>query len=185
MPQSRKQNTSLHDQMRLKLKGKPLLLIIFMMIIFLIYRFFSNTDNSDSSHELNLIETKINVNELFEFGKCLLSEAGKKVVDIRHSDDLKTQNKVDKSVVTKADLISHQIIVHTLNAKFSNLNVVSEENSNVKNEVDVDYYMKKCDVYTVTPNDFYYSSNSLTVWIDPLDATQVCLRLNLLIQFLI
>ena len=62
---------------------------------------------------------------------------------------------------------------------------MSEENSNVKNEVDVDYYMKKCDVYTVTPNDFYYSSNSLTVWIDPLDATQVCLRLNLLIQFLI
>lgn len=121
---------------------------------------------------MSLKETKINVNELFEFGKCLLSEAGQKVVEIRHNDDLKTKNKVDKSVVTQADLISHQIIVHTLNAKFSNLNVVSEENSNVKNEVDVDYYMKKCDVYKETPNDFYYSSNSLTVWIDPLDATQ-------------
>jgi hypothetical protein len=171
MPQPRKQNLSLVEQMRLKLKGRQLLLIIFMIIIFIIYRFFFKTESS--SYETNLKETKINVNELFEFGKCLLSEAGKKVVEIRHNDDLKTKNKVDKSVVTQADLISHQIIVHTLNAKFSNLNVVSEENSNVKNEVDVDYYMRKCDVYNKTPNDFYYSSNSLTVWIDPLDATQV------------
>ena len=32
--------------------------------------------------------------------------------------------------------------------------------------------MKQCDTYTETPNDFFYSSNLLTVWIDPLDATQ-------------
>ena len=163
-----------YDQMRFKLKGRStLFIIIFALVIFFIYRFFSTGSNSD---KVISSQSKINVNELFQFGSCLLKEAGKKVVEIRHGDDLKTQNKVDKSVVTQADLISHQIIVHTLNAKFTNLNIVSEENSNNKNEVDVEYYMKQCDTYTETSNDFFYSSNALTVWIDPLDATQVCLK---------
>jgi inositol monophosphatase 3 len=160
--------------MRLKVKLRSwLLLISSLVIIYFIYR--KITKKQDYEKELISNEvSKINLNELFQFGLCLVKEAGLKIIDIRSKNDLNIKNKsFDKSLVTTADLISHQIIVHTLRHKYNNLHVLSEESTTgLNNDVDVDYFMEKCNTYNETPNDFFYSSNLLTVWIDPLDATQ-------------
>ena len=73
--------------------------------------------------------TTINLNELFHMGACLLREAGHRIVRIRgESTELSyDRKKADNSIVTKADLQSHTIIVHTLNNKFKGLHVFSEE----------------------------------------------------------
>lgn len=129
---------------------------------------------SASRDDTQLAIKRINVNELYHFGMCLVREAGKKIVEIRLKNDLNAHKKqIDKSVVTEADLVSHQIIVHTLKSKFSSLNVISEENEAQKSiPVDISMYKQKCDTYEKTPNDFYYTTDFLTVWVDPLDATQ-------------
>lgn len=134
----------------------------------------SGSKNDHHHHNHN---DKINLNELFVFGECLLNEAGKRIVAIRsESNELKVNHKQhDNSVVTKADLESHTIIVHTLEAKYKNrLNVVSEEsNSKEAKNLDLDYYMKKCDIQRqVEKTDKYENAEDITVWIDPLDATQ-------------
>lgn len=121
----------------------------------------------------------INLNELFSIGSCLLVEAGKKIVKIRsESDELKVdRKKKDNSVVTKADIESHTIIVHTLNDKYKNrLRVVSEEsNSKESKNYDSKFYSSKCDTFKNRPadsSDMLVNMNDVTVWIDPLDATQ-------------
>lgn len=124
-------------------------------------------------------QSLINLNELNHMGDCLIREAGKMIVKLRaeHNDQLNLNRKVkDNSIVTKADLMSHQIIVHTLSQKYPDLRVVSEENgSSTNNDMsfDVNVYLSKCDTYK--PNsevDSYAQLKDIKVYIDPLDATQ-------------
>ena len=121
-------------------------------------------------------DNAVNLNELFTFGECLLKEAGQKIVQIRsESDQLKVNKKIDKSVVTKADIESHTIIVHTLETRYNNkLRVVSEESgSKQAKNFDVNYYLKKCNTNRpVEKTDKFEDLDDITVWIDPLDATQ-------------
>lgn len=123
-------------------------------------------------HNHETAPEQINLNELFHMGECLLREAGKHIVQIRQQVDLSIDHKKDKSVVTKADLESHTIIVHTLEHKFKRLRVLSEENAQVDDDFDLDHYLTLCDTYQKTDSDLYTSVNNLQVWIDPLDATQ-------------
>lgn len=118
-------------------------------------------------------DEKINLNELFHFGECLIKEAGKKIVQIRQSSDLKVNHKEkDNSVVTKADYESHTILTETLRHKFPNLKINSEENDQNNSKFDLKFYMSKCDSYKAKPNDLIKSILEINVWIDPLDATQ-------------
>ena len=133
---------------------------IFFLFLFLCvcYQLFSK-DDQDSS---------INLNELSEFGKCLLKEAGKRVVHFKQELQLKGSNF---EIRAKSD--SNRIIVDTLNAKFKNLKVVSRSESNEKNEIGVEYYMRTCDNYNKEPTDLFYASKSLSVTVHPFDATKV------------
>jgi hypothetical protein len=122
---------------------------------------------------------QINLNELFFVGDCLLREAGKRIVSIRQQAGFKFEHKKDTSVVTKADLESHTIIVHTLESKFKRLRVHSEENGAVTgNNFDLAHYLAACDRYVKQSSDLYTSVENIQVWIDPLDATQEYSGLN-------
>jgi hypothetical protein len=116
----------------------------------------------------------INLNELFEYGSCLLREAGKRIVEIRNeSAQLKFNRKEkDNSIVTKADFESHNIIVHSLKDKYEHLSVKSEENTQADEKFDVNFYRSQCDRYVKKINDLYVPISDVTVYIDPLDATQ-------------
>ena len=129
--------------------------------------------NGGNSRVFESETDQINLNELFYFGGCLLREAGKRIVQIRSETDMKLKHKKDESVVTRADLESHTIIVHALENKFKRLRVYSEENGAATTEnFDLAHFMRKCDYYEAQSNDIYTSIENIQVWIDPLDATQ-------------
>ena len=128
---------------------------------------------------------KINLNELFHLGKCLLYHSGREIVRIRaQSTDVGDKNNnnsiifrrkaSDNSIVTKADLASNRIIVGTLDKKYGDLLVVhSEEKTDGHDpKFNADNYLKMCDTYAKQPNDVYSDAEELSVYVDPLDATQ-------------
>lgn len=115
-------------------------------------------------------ENEINLNELFHYGSCLLEQAGRKVVEIRENNQLDIRNKNDRSLVTKADLASHQIIVDSLKTKFKNLIIRSEEDS--KEHVETVRPIIGCSEFKKNlASDIYVPLDKITVWVDPLDAT--------------
>jgi 3'-phosphoadenosine 5'-phosphosulfate (PAPS) 3'-phosphatase len=150
-------------------------LLTFICFWFFLFKLLTPGDdtwmlNGQSSGEL------ININELFHIGNCLLNVAGKEIVRIRKeigdSSNFSHQ-KADRSIVTRADLISHSIILHSLERKYKNIRFISEENDNTEIDAkEIDRYLKQCDDYVVKGGDKYAPKRDLSVWIDPLDATQ-------------
>ena len=59
-------------------------------------------------------------------------EAAKEILKIYHSDDFEVQLKSDDSPLTKADLVSHQVIESYL--KPSNIPILSEEGKDISND---------------------------------------------------
>lgn len=164
----------------MKLKSKYLLSAAVIVILFwLSFLLFSsdlpngNQDERIFRKEGALLDRTINLNELFHMAKCLLKEAGDKIVKIRQETELKLDRKErDNSIVTKADLESHTILVHTLSSKFKNLKINSEENDDVNRDFNLNYYLSTCDNYKKQSSDLYAPLKDINVWIDPLDATQ-------------
>ena len=165
-----------------KLKIKHLVAGVFStFFLWMIYDFFTSINVYELQHANSLRHknvNKINLNELFHIGNCLLTEAGKKIVKIRndksHELDLNRKQK-DNSIVTKADIESHNILVHTLQRKYKTLSIKSEESDskNFSNElVDTSYLLEKCDTYEQTIGDKWENIEHVNIYIDPLDATQ-------------
>lgn len=120
------------------------------------------------------------------------SEAGgKKVYDIHRavSGDKKLEMHTktgekgeEPSIVTKGDLASHQVIVHGLSATFTGLQVISEENHHEDALEDDGEIVKPFHLnhepqfysedITSLPVDLHVPLKQITVWVDPLDATQ-------------
>lgn len=123
-------------------------------------------------------ESLINLNRLQHVGECLLREAGKEIVRIRRentNEDAKFEmkHKADASVVTRADLRSHTIIVHTLESLFPGLTINSEENQGDLSDEELRLYRSRCDTYVNNDGmDLLASLSDVNVWVDPLDATQ-------------
>ena len=124
-------------------------------------------------------QEKINLNELFHIGGCLLVEAGKRIVKIRNDRyknlDLNQRKPKDNSIVTIADIESHNILANTLKFKYRKLSIESEENDskNLSTDiVDSSYLLEKCDNYIQTSSDKWEPIENVNIYIDPLDATQ-------------
>jgi hypothetical protein len=62
--------------------------------------------------------------------------------------------------------------VHSLKDKYEHLSVKSEENTQADEKFDVNFYRSQCDRYVKKINDLYVPISDVTVYIDPLDATQ-------------
>lgn len=160
----------------MKLKSRFILLAIFAFLTLWALLRLLKSGNNDRA--LQLRSNMINLNELNHMGECLLREAGKEIVRIRNENSNADSNfdmkkKADNSVVTKADLRSHTIIVHTLENKYPNLKINSEENGGAdlsRDELEV--FLTACDNYEGRETDLYANINEINVWVDPLDATQ-------------
>jgi hypothetical protein len=173
-----------NNKMTMRLRVRLILIVLGFLIIFVGMLKFLSSDLEEAELNKNQQQQQrkklnneqsaiqINLDELFYVSNCLLREAGKRIVEIRKNADFKANHKKDDSVVTKADLESHTIIVHTLEHKFKRLKVHSEENGANIADVDLGYYLRTCDNYEKKTGDLYTSIENIQVWIDPLDATQ-------------
>ena len=87
-----------------------------------------------------------------------------------------------KELVTKGDLASHKIMVHGLSATFPGLQVISEEENHPPEADENEDIVKPfhlnhdpvifSEELNALPHDKTVPMKHLTVWIDPLDATQ-------------
>ncbi len=159
-------------------KVKHLVMGIFVLLFLWMTHDYFNDNYIEEVARKNLRnKERINLNELFHMGNCLLVEAGKKIVKIRNDKnlDLGHRKEKDNSIVTIADIESHNIIVHTLKFKYKNLSIKSEESEskNFSNElVDTSFLLEKCDNYQYSHDDKWELLENVNIYIDPLDATQ-------------
>lgn len=124
------------------------------------------------------VEENIKISELLSAAIYLAEEGGKKVVEVRKMNDAgigqlakgKTKEGANE-YVTMGDRLSHEVIVSGLKAGWPNLHYQSEE---------TDYKLPQgtppsrfnSEVMAISKRDEEVPISAITVWIDPLDATQ-------------
>lgn len=139
-----------------------------LVLLFLLY----------TSRGSGYVETTVKISELLSVSIALAEEAGRMVVSVRDMGDSeigqlsKGMTKEGKSeYVTLGDTKSHEIITSGLKARWPNLRYQSEETDRKIFPVRPPSTMNT-EVMSVAKRDEEVLLEAITVWIDPLDATQ-------------
>ncbi|XP_026463108.1 putative inositol monophosphatase 3 [Ctenocephalides felis] len=150
------------------------LLVIFVIAVMLLY--YANLSSDGGNGKSNLT----NIRQLIIGSVEAAVNGGKEVVLISETKnlDLKSKGKTREGAndpVTNADLRSHCVMYYGLNKMFPNIKIISEEKVSeaecpVKKPLELDSTLLHSDVHKLL--DENVNTEDITVWIDPLDATQ-------------
>jgi 3'(2'), 5'-bisphosphate nucleotidase len=99
----------------------------------------------------------INIQECLPILKKIIMQAGSEVLKIYHSKDFEIKTKKDNSPLTRADMVSHEIICESLSNYYPSIPILSEESS---------------DFFTIS------SPDNLFWCIDPIDGTKEFIKRN-------
>jgi 3'(2'), 5'-bisphosphate nucleotidase len=99
----------------------------------------------------------INTEECLLFLKEIILQAGLRILEIYQNKDFQIKIKNDNSPLTRADLISHEIICRELSKKYPSIPILSEES---------------CESFSIL------NPNSLFWCIDPIDGTKEFIKRN-------
>jgi inositol monophosphatase 3 len=111
--------------------------------------------------------------ELLSVSIFLAEKGGAELVKIFNSGYLKTKEKTGKSdLVTKGDHASHEIMYFGMKKAFSSISVISEETSENEKSVNFNIEYRNTLLNRILVSDELIPSETITVWIDPLDATK-------------
>lgn len=129
---------------------------------------------------LNVIrDDKVSMKDLLSVSVELAKKGGMRVTQIRSENDMAEQVKGKtqegaKEMLTKGDMESHRAMVYGLNKIYPHLTVISEEHES--NQVDYSEIPMPSthnpDVSAGVKDDEEVSASDITIWVDPLDATQ-------------
>lgn len=142
----------------------------------------SSSSNEEDPFRINLRSLLIAAIQAAESG-------GREVVRVRESARLESRSKGltregEREMVTRGDVASHKVMVHGLAATFPGLQIISEENGTEDEEMDeaveeVDFVkpfnnnpLVLSEELRALPFGVSFPMKAVTVWIDPLDATQ-------------
>lgn len=139
----------------------------------------SISDTASSVYSRAKFEKEYKISDILSAAIYLTEEAGRRVRAIRESDDLdeKSKGKTKEGAndpLTDGDLESHRILVKGFSKGFPDLNIVSEEHEKESVEGVPFPPTTHPDVSSITKPtlDTPIPARDITVWIDPLDATQ-------------
>lgn len=122
----------------------------------------------------------MSIRELLYYSIRAAELGGRQVKDVVQSGVLGTTYK-DRNVdpVTVGDIRSHQVMLGLFNRQKFSVTIISEEDDSEKPVEPVDLAILKevpetlpADFSLQVPDDQQVDSGDVTVWIDPLDATQ-------------
>ncbi|XP_038659113.1 Golgi-resident adenosine 3',5'-bisphosphate 3'-phosphatase-like [Scyliorhinus canicula] len=144
-------------------------LCILLLIGVIYYRYFGLVRNRDS---------QVDLRQLLALAIRAAEEGGKAVREVRVSDSLgqrskgKTKEGADE-LLTTGDLLSHGRMSSLFSNSFPGIKLISEEHdtSKVNKSLTWNYEIPNL-VQESIVNARMVSTKSVTVWIDPLDATQ-------------
>lgn len=142
-----------------------LIIICGLLLILFLYSTSNKSDNAKKDSNI------INLRELLRVAIKAAEDGGKKVVETKDTMEVKSKGLTNEGLqdsVTTADFLSHCVMTGTLKYYFSELKVISEENHSCDKLESVDHTSNKADNLP----DENIDIGDITVWIDPLDATQ-------------
>ncbi|XP_060572237.1 inositol monophosphatase 3-like [Ruditapes philippinarum] len=124
-------------------------------------------------------EERVSMKELLSASVVLARRGGDRVKEIRRADTLHEKVKGEtkegaKELVSHGDMESHNAIFYGLAKAFPGLYVVSEEHEKTPLDFskipDIDLHLPEVEAQVLS--DQSIPKSEITVWIDPLDATQ-------------
>lgn len=141
--------------------------ILGTVIIFFVYMLTNKTVEKEK------VINQINLRRLLAIALKSAEDGGKAIVGIKNlviENKGKTKEGANDSVTT-ADFKSHCAMTSRLKHNFPTLNVISEESNVICDQTE---YSNINDSIVMDPmlNDEWIEEKDVTVWIDPLDATQ-------------
>lgn len=142
-------------------------IIVLGSLIVIIFLYSTSNSLTKDESEMDLI----NLRKLLEIAIIAAELGGQKVVETK--DTMKVERKGStkeglQDSVTTADFLSHCAITSFLNHYFTDLKIISEENPVCEKTNFIDYSFNN----SLDLPEEYVEVNDITVWIDPLDATQ-------------
>ena len=155
-------------------RSKKLLLIIVSFFCIVLITLFVVIESS--KHE-NYVDQTVKISSLLSASIHLAEQAGDRIVKVRMNEDSDMQARVKghtkegaKEYVTIGDQKSHNVIVGGLSARWPSLRYRSEESGMSMETVSTPLY--DSEVMQLKKRDEEVNIKDITVWIDPLDATQ-------------
>lgn len=138
--------------------------VIFSLFLIVFYYLFSNKS-------VNKEDGKVNLRQLLAVAIKAAECGGKEVVGNKDNLLIESKGKTKEGAndsVTNADLRSHCVMLSSFKHNFPNLKIISEESKAVCDD-NHDYELETLDSNLT---DDWVNAKEVTVWIDPLDATQ-------------
>lgn len=120
----------------------------------------------------------VNLRELLSVGIDVARKGGDRVRVIRDQNSMAEESKGDtkegaKMLVTNGDFESHKLMYYGIRKAFPNIQVVSEEHDSGKVDTSgIPYPDKFLSEIQTIDSSLEVPASDITVWIDPLDATQ-------------
>ncbi|CAG9532316.1 unnamed protein product [Cercopithifilaria johnstoni] len=157
---------------------KPANFATFIIIIFFLYLGYLIWQKEE-----HFPDVVIELHDLLSYVLLAIELGSRAVLDVSDEQNLNAFKKSDMDVgkaelLTTADLLSNQLIINVLK-RYPGLRVISEEKKDELSVVDYEKYQsQQQELYTnvKTIVDLFpsrkYLLSKLTVWVDPLDATQ-------------
>ncbi|VIO95783.1 Inositol monophosphatase family protein [Brugia malayi] len=160
------------------IRPKPANLATLIIIIFFFYLGYLIWEKEE-----HFPDVVIELHDLLSYVLLATELGGRAILDVSDGGKLNAFKKAETDVgkpelLTRADLLSNQLIINVLK-RYPGLRIISEEKEEKLNALDYEKYMSQQqelydDVKTIVdlfPSRKYLLSK-LTVWVDPLDATQ-------------
>lgn len=145
-------------------------IILVLAIVFLVYYY---CNNGESQLTKNTENGQTNLRTLLLFAIKAAKIGGIEVVAVKNNLVIKNKGLTKEGAndsYTTADVNSHCSMVALLKKGFPHINLISEEQ---RTKCDKDFHLDTINVNDIsTLQDKYVSEKDITVWIDPLDATQ-------------
>ncbi|XP_055615250.1 putative inositol monophosphatase 3 [Toxorhynchites rutilus septentrionalis] len=154
--------------------------VFIITLILLVFGYYLSTGRSRSTnYAVNKDPNKVNLRKLLIGSIQAAQHGGIKVVEVSESPDINihSKGKTKEGVndpVTDADFRSHCVMMNGLHRIFPKLNIISEEDATKRNCPDEKLFDLDPTVMQENSNvpDETIDIEDVTVWIDPLDATQ-------------
>lgn len=164
-----------------KINKCGMLIVSLCGILIIYYLIFSHSNISRRRRPYAYImqnQDETNLRKLLIGGIQAAQMGGLEVVTVSENIQSKSKGQTKEGFndpVTNADLRSHCVMENGLKHLFPKVTVISEEDSELNHCVNSNFFgidPTVIDENIVLPNDYFISTDDITIWIDPLDATQ-------------
>lgn len=151
---------------------------IFLISVATLYLIYTWTSSTSAAKEYSAAAEKVSIGEILCAAIAAAEAGGREVKAVREKGtelNEKSKGKTKegvKDVLTDGDIRSHQVMFRTLTGAFPHVKVISEEHDESNILVESAKFDKKCPALEQISKLEWAPNDSITIWIDPLDATK-------------